>query len=95
MATPELNARAWWRNQHDARRMMLEYAEYLIIQAREAVLHFAPKPRPDAESGVEPSRVMTIRAALHGAWIYSVTFLAMALYLPLLFGSARGHTGRV
>lgn len=27
---------------------------------------------------------MTVRAALHGAWIYSVTFLAMALYLPLL-----------
>jgi 1-acyl-sn-glycerol-3-phosphate acyltransferase len=27
---------------------------------------------------------MPIRTALHGAWIYSVTFLAMALYMPLV-----------
>ena len=50
VATPELNARAWWRNQHDARRMTLEYTKYLIILAREAVLHFGPKPRPPTEA---------------------------------------------
>ena len=48
VATPELNARVWWRNQHDARRMMLEYTKYLIIQAREAVLHFGHRPRAAA-----------------------------------------------
>ncbi len=46
VATPELNARAWWRNQHDARRMVLEYTKYVVILAREAVLKLGPKARP-------------------------------------------------
>ncbi len=50
VATPELNARAWWRNQHDARRMMLEYTKYLIIMAREAVLKLGPKSHPAAQA---------------------------------------------
>ena len=50
VATPELKARVWWRNQHDARRMMLEYTKFLIIQAREAVLHFGAKAHPPAEA---------------------------------------------
>jgi uncharacterized SAM-binding protein YcdF (DUF218 family) len=52
VATAELNARAWWRNQHDARRMTLEYTKYLIILAREAVLKLGRKahPTPDAAS---------------------------------------------
>ncbi len=45
VATTELNAKAWWRHQHDARRMALEYSKYLVILAREAVLHLGPKPR--------------------------------------------------
>ena len=49
VATSELNARAWWRNQHDARRMTLEYSKYLVILAREAVLHLGPKAHPAAE----------------------------------------------
>lgn len=49
VATPELNARAWWRNQHDARRMMLEYTKYLMIQARETVLHFGHRPHAASE----------------------------------------------
>jgi len=50
VATPELNARAWWRNQHDARRMMLEYSKYLVILGREAVLHFGARSHPATEA---------------------------------------------
>jgi uncharacterized SAM-binding protein YcdF (DUF218 family) len=43
VATGELNARAWWRSYPDARRMALEYTKYLVILARETVLHIAAK----------------------------------------------------
>jgi uncharacterized SAM-binding protein YcdF (DUF218 family) len=43
VATNELNARVWWRNQHDARRMIVEYAKYLVILGRETVLRFVPR----------------------------------------------------
>jgi uncharacterized SAM-binding protein YcdF (DUF218 family) len=43
VATNELNARAWWRNQHDARRMIVEYAKYVVILGRETVMRFAPR----------------------------------------------------
>jgi uncharacterized SAM-binding protein YcdF (DUF218 family) len=38
VATDELNARAWWRNSRQTRRLALEYSKYLVILAREAVL---------------------------------------------------------
>lgn len=44
VATNELNARAWWRNQHDARRMIVEYAKYLVILGRETVMRLSPHP---------------------------------------------------
>jgi uncharacterized SAM-binding protein YcdF (DUF218 family) len=51
VATNELNARRWWRNPHDARRMIVEYAKYLVILGRESVARLAPKARaPDAVS---------------------------------------------
>ena len=43
VATDELNARAWWRNPHQARRLSLEYCKYLVILTREAVLGLGPK----------------------------------------------------
>jgi uncharacterized SAM-binding protein YcdF (DUF218 family) len=43
VATDEMNARAWWRNSHQARRLSLEYCKYLVILTREAVLGLGPK----------------------------------------------------
>jgi uncharacterized SAM-binding protein YcdF (DUF218 family) len=43
VATDELNARAWWRNPRQARRLSLEYCKYLVILTREAVLGMGPK----------------------------------------------------
>jgi uncharacterized SAM-binding protein YcdF (DUF218 family) len=43
VVTDELDARHWWGNTHNARRMALEYSKYLVILAREAVLSLGPK----------------------------------------------------
>jgi uncharacterized SAM-binding protein YcdF (DUF218 family) len=43
VVTDELDARRWWNNTHNARRMALEYSKYLVILAREAVLSLGPK----------------------------------------------------
>ncbi|MDB5460946.1 MAG: YdcF family protein [Caulobacteraceae bacterium] len=43
VATAELNARAWWRNPHETRRLTLEYTKYLVILTREAVLGLGPR----------------------------------------------------
>jgi uncharacterized SAM-binding protein YcdF (DUF218 family) len=43
VATDELNARAWWRNPRQARRLSLEYCKYLVILTREAVLGVGPR----------------------------------------------------
>jgi len=43
VVTDELNARAWWRNQRQTRRLALEYSKYLVILAREAVLGLSAK----------------------------------------------------
>ena len=43
VVTDELDARHWWSNTHNARRMALEYSKYLVILAREAVLSLGPK----------------------------------------------------
>ena len=43
VVTDELDARHWWSNSHNARRMALEYSKYLVILAREAVLSLGPK----------------------------------------------------
>jgi uncharacterized SAM-binding protein YcdF (DUF218 family) len=43
VVTSEVNARAWWRNQHETRRMTLEYTKYLVILGREAILGLGPK----------------------------------------------------
>ena len=49
VVTSELNAHAWWRSQHDARRMTLEYSKYLVILARETLLRLGPKDRTQAD----------------------------------------------
>jgi uncharacterized SAM-binding protein YcdF (DUF218 family) len=41
--TPSLDARRWWRTGTGARRMALEYCKYLVVFAREAVLHIGDK----------------------------------------------------
>ena len=43
--TSELNVRHWWRSADGARRLMVEYAKYLAVLAREAVLGLGPKDR--------------------------------------------------
>ncbi len=43
VATDEMNARAWWRNTLQARRLCLEYTKYLVILTRELVLGLGPK----------------------------------------------------
>lgn len=43
VASPEMNARHWWRTQEGARRMILEYCKYLAILARESLLSLGPK----------------------------------------------------
>ena len=49
VATAELNAHRWWANQHDARRMVVEYTKYLIILGRESIARLSPK-HDDAEA---------------------------------------------
>jgi len=50
VATNELDARSWWRNQHEARRLMVEYTKYLIILGRETVLHLGSKAPAAAQA---------------------------------------------
>ena len=50
VATNELNARRWWRSQNDARRMIVEYAKYLVILGRETITRLAPKARSDDQA---------------------------------------------
>ncbi len=47
VATSEVNARRWWGSQVDARRMVVEYAKYLVILGRETVSRLAPKSHAD------------------------------------------------
>jgi uncharacterized SAM-binding protein YcdF (DUF218 family) len=46
VATPTLDARHWQRTGRGAERMVLEYAKYLAILAREAVLSLGPREAP-------------------------------------------------
>ncbi|MDB5438465.1 MAG: hypothetical protein JWM33_892 [Caulobacteraceae bacterium] len=52
VATGTLNARAWWRSQEGARRMVLEYNKYLAVFARDAAIRLIGKgaPRQAAQS---------------------------------------------
>jgi uncharacterized SAM-binding protein YcdF (DUF218 family) len=47
--TAELDASAWWKTSHRARRMILEYCKYLAVLAREGFLSLGPDdPAPAA-----------------------------------------------
>jgi uncharacterized SAM-binding protein YcdF (DUF218 family) len=43
VATPALQARAWWRSPGAARLMVVEYCKYLAILGREGVLGLGPR----------------------------------------------------
>jgi uncharacterized SAM-binding protein YcdF (DUF218 family) len=43
VATATLDAHAWWKSSESAKRMGYEYCKYLVILAREAVLHLGAK----------------------------------------------------
>lgn len=43
VATPNLNARRWWRTVEGSKRMTYEYCKYLVILAREGVLRLGAK----------------------------------------------------
>ncbi len=43
VATPILDAHAWWKTTDGSKRMAYEYCKYLVILAREAVLHLGAK----------------------------------------------------
>jgi len=47
--TAELDAAAWWKTGHSAKRMILEYCKYLAILAREGVLGLGPREAPAAQ----------------------------------------------
>lgn len=47
--TAELDASAWWKTSHGARRMILEYCKYLAVLGREWFLSLGPEdPAPAA-----------------------------------------------
>lgn len=58
VATGTLNARAWWRSQEGARRMIVEYDKYLAVFGREAVIGLfrtsAKTPPPPAPPPPNP-----------------------------------------
>jgi uncharacterized SAM-binding protein YcdF (DUF218 family) len=48
VAGPTLDARSWWKTGTGARRMALEYSKYLVVFAREALLHLGAKADSDS-----------------------------------------------
>jgi len=54
VATPEIDARRWWRSTAGARRMGIEYCKYLAVLGSDAFLHLGPGPRekPPAETKI-------------------------------------------
>lgn len=48
VATPELDAAAWWKTSVGAQRMIVEYSKYLAVFARETILGLGPKPAAGA-----------------------------------------------
>jgi uncharacterized SAM-binding protein YcdF (DUF218 family) len=46
VVTGEVNAHGWWRDNRNARRMVMEYCKYLAILARETVLGLGPRREP-------------------------------------------------
>jgi uncharacterized SAM-binding protein YcdF (DUF218 family) len=55
VVTSTVDARRWWRNQGDARRLVVEYCKYLVILGREGVLRLGGK----RESLVAPGETDT------------------------------------
>jgi uncharacterized SAM-binding protein YcdF (DUF218 family) len=49
VATPEVQAKGWWKREIDARRILVEYMKYLAVFAREAFLSLGPKEEPKAK----------------------------------------------
>ncbi len=47
VATPELDAKSWWRTDLGARRMLVEYMKYLAVFAREAFLSLGPDEKTE------------------------------------------------
>ena len=43
VATTVVDVRRWWRDEGDARRLIVEYSKYLAILARESVLALGPR----------------------------------------------------
>jgi uncharacterized SAM-binding protein YcdF (DUF218 family) len=43
VATPDLDARAWWETSLGARRMVVEYVKYLVALGREGLLSWTPR----------------------------------------------------
>ena len=54
--TAELDAAAWWKTGHSAKRMILEYCKYLAVLAREAFLRLGPADEPANAPSSEPAR---------------------------------------
>lgn len=52
VATPEVDAKTWWKTDLGARRILVEYTKYLAVFAREAFLSLGPRdaPKEDEES---------------------------------------------
>ena len=64
VATPDLDARGWWKSPKSMRIVVLEYCKYLVILGRDAILSLShtagdkdhdPKPVPGSEDEVASS----------------------------------------
>src|ERR1700759_3801024 len=56
VATEDVDARAWWKTHQGLRLMVMEYDKYLVILAREAVLHLGPRPGHEAAAAARGSQ---------------------------------------
>lgn len=56
VATPTLDARHWQKTGRGAERMLLEYAKYLVILVREAVLSLGPRDTPTSAPPAQAAR---------------------------------------
>lgn len=56
VATPEVDAKTWWKTDLGARRILVEYMKYLAVFAREAFLSLGPDEAQPSAKGAEKAK---------------------------------------
>jgi uncharacterized SAM-binding protein YcdF (DUF218 family) len=64
VATPDLDARRWWRTSGGARRMASEYMKYLVALSREALIG---RRTPHGAAGAGPTSGETSEPSMRGS----------------------------